>query len=57
VLYEYGLLEQRAGRVAEATRHLQKASEVRRNDPRPAMALIDLHLSQRQTMRGFRLAS
>ncbi len=56
VLYEYGLLEQRAGRMAEASRHLQKASEVRRNDPRPAMALIDLYLSQRQTDQALKVA-
>ena len=47
-LFEYGLLEQRAGRTGEAIRHLQKASEVQRQDVRPALALIDLYLSQRQ---------
>lgn len=47
-LYEYGMLEQRAGRPGEAIRHLQKASEVQRRDVRPALALIDVHLSQRQ---------
>jgi len=49
VLFEYGMLEQRSGRLPEAIRHLQKASEVRRNDLRSAMALIDLYLSQRQS--------
>lgn len=47
-LLEYGVLEQRAGRTAEAIRHLRKASEVQRTDSRPALALIDLHLAQRQ---------
>lgn len=51
-LFEYGMLEQRAGRPVEAIRHLQKASEVQRRDVRPALALIDLHLNQRQTDRA-----
>lgn len=48
VLFEYGMLEQRVGRVAEAVRHLQKAGEVQRRDIRPSLALIELYLSQRQ---------
>ncbi len=48
VLYEYGMLEQRAGRFSEAIRYLQKAGEVQRRDIRPTMALIDLYLSLRQ---------
>jgi len=48
VLYEYGLLEQRAGRPAEAIRHLTKAGEVQRTDPTPLLALIELHLNQKQ---------
>lgn len=48
VLFEYGLLEQRAGRLSEAIRYLQKASEVQRQDLRPALALIDIYLGQRQ---------
>lgn len=47
-LFEYGMLEQRAGRSAEAIRHLQKASEVQRGDSRASIALIELHLGQRQ---------
>jgi putative PEP-CTERM system TPR-repeat lipoprotein len=48
VLYEYGLLEQRAERPAEAIRHLTKAGDVQHNDPSPTLILIDLHLKQRQ---------
>lgn len=48
VLYEYGLLEQRAGKPAEAIRHLTKAGDVQRTDPMPLLALVDLHLNQRQ---------
>jgi putative PEP-CTERM system TPR-repeat lipoprotein len=56
VLFEYGLLERRAGRVAEAIRHLQKASDVQRRDVRPGLALIDLHLAQRQTDQALETA-
>lgn len=47
-LFELGLLERRAGRTAEAIRHLQKAHEVQRRDVRPGMALIETYLVQRQ---------
>jgi len=47
-IFEYGLLEQRAGRTGEAIRHLKKASEVQRRDPRAGLALVDLYLGQRQ---------
>jgi putative PEP-CTERM system TPR-repeat lipoprotein len=56
VLFEYGMLEQRAGRMGEAIRHLQKASEVQRRDARPALALIDLHLGQRQADQALNVA-
>ncbi|MGB4063258.1 MAG: XrtA/PEP-CTERM system TPR-repeat protein PrsT [Azonexus sp.] len=48
VLYEYGLLEQRAGKPVEAIRHLTKAGDVQRTDPTPLLALVDLHLNQGQ---------
>ncbi len=48
VLFEYGTLERRAGRHAEAVRYLAKASEVQRSDPMPGLALIDMHISLRQ---------
>lgn len=56
VLFEYGMLEQRAGRMAEAIRHLQKASEVQRRDVRPGLALIDLYLNQRQSDQALNAA-
>ncbi len=55
-LFEYGMLEQRVGRVAEAVRHLQKASEVQRRDIRPSLALIELYLSQRQADQALNVA-
>lgn len=48
VLFEYGQLEQRAGRTAEAIRYLAKAGTVQRTDPNPTLVLIDLYLNQRQ---------
>lgn len=48
LLFELGLLEQRAGRGDEAIRHLRKANEVQRSDPRPGVALVDLHLARRE---------
>ncbi|WP_313954123.1 XrtA/PEP-CTERM system TPR-repeat protein PrsT [Accumulibacter sp.] len=47
-LLQYGLLEQRAGRAPEAIRHLKKASEVQRRDPRAGLALLDVYLGQKQ---------
>lgn len=48
VLFEYGLLEQRAGRLPDAIRYLAKAGAVQRTDPNPTLVLIDLYLNQRQ---------
>jgi putative PEP-CTERM system TPR-repeat lipoprotein len=48
VLYEFGMVELRAGRAEEAIRHLQKASEVQRRDPRAGLALIEVQHGQRQ---------
>jgi putative PEP-CTERM system TPR-repeat lipoprotein len=48
VLFEYGTLEQRTGRLSEAVRYLTKAGNVQRTDPNPTLALIDLLLNQRQ---------
>ncbi len=47
-MYEFGILEQQAGRAEEAIRHLQKAKEVQRRDPRAGMALVEVQLGQRQ---------
>lgn len=48
LLFEYGRLELRAGRPAEAIRHLTKAGESQRTDPEPTLALIDVYFNQRQ---------
>ena len=48
MLFELGMLEQRAGRPVEALRHLKKANDVQRRDTRPGIALIDLQLGQRE---------
>ena len=42
------LLEQLARNPAEAARHLTKASEVQRRDPRAGLALIDFYLGRRE---------
>ena len=56
VLYEYGQLEQRAGRNAEAARYLMKAGEIQRLDAGPSLALIDLYISQRQNSKALDVA-
>lgn len=56
ILAEYGLLEQRAGRPTEAIRHLTKAGDVQRDDPGPLLALIDLHLGQKQGEEALKVA-
>ena len=48
-LVELAGVEQRAGRPAEALRHLKKANESQRRDMRPGLSLIDLQLAQRLT--------
>ena len=55
-LYEYGLLERRAGRMAEALKRMQKAADVQRRDVRPALALIDFHLSLRESAQALEVA-
>jgi len=47
-LFEYGLLEQAAGRTGEAIRHLKKANEVQRREPRAGLLLVELYLGQQQ---------
>jgi putative PEP-CTERM system TPR-repeat lipoprotein len=56
VLFEYGLLEQRAGRPADAIRYLAKAGNVQRTDPNPSLMLIDLYLNQRQGEQALTVA-
>lgn len=55
-LFEYGLLEQRAGHNAEAIRYLKKASEVQRRDSRPGFALVELYLALGQNEAALALA-
>ncbi|MGQ5523285.1 XrtA/PEP-CTERM system TPR-repeat protein PrsT [Chitinimonas sp. PSY-7] len=55
-IFELGLLEFRAGRPAEAVRHLQKASELPRSDMRPFLALIEVYRSQRQFQYALTIA-
>jgi putative PEP-CTERM system TPR-repeat lipoprotein len=55
-LFEYGMLEQRAGKSTDAIRYLTKASEIQRRDIRPALALIDLYQSQRQPAKALEVA-
>jgi len=56
VLYEYGQLEQRAGRNTEAERYLTKAGEVQRLDPGPSLTLIELYFAQRQNDKALSVA-
>jgi len=56
VMFELGLLEQRAGRPEVAIRHWQKANDIQRTDPRPGLAVLDLLLAQRQTANALELA-
>jgi putative PEP-CTERM system TPR-repeat lipoprotein len=48
LLYQLGTLEQRANRPQEALAHWQHSDEKQRGDARHALAIVDLHLSQRQ---------
>lgn len=55
-LFEYGLLEQSAGRMTEAIRHLRKATAAQRRSPRAGLALIELYLGQKQNAEAVVLA-
>lgn len=48
VLFQLGVLEQRARRPAEAQAYWTEADKVQQKDPRPGLALVDLFLGQRQ---------
>lgn len=47
LLFQKGVLEIRSRRTTEAIEALEKASNFARNDPRPGLALMELHTSQR----------
>ena len=55
-LFEYGQLEQKAGRFAEAIRFLNKAGDVQRSDPAPTLALVELYLGMRQPEKALEIA-
>ena len=48
LLFQMGTLEQRANRPQEALAVWQLSDQKQRGDVRPALAIVDLHLSQRQ---------
>ncbi|HEX2829554.1 MAG TPA: XrtA/PEP-CTERM system TPR-repeat protein PrsT [Burkholderiales bacterium] len=56
VLVELATLEERAGNPAEAIRHLRKAHDTQRRDPRPGLALVELHMRQLQFDRALAAA-
>jgi putative PEP-CTERM system TPR-repeat lipoprotein len=47
VLFELGMLERQARRQAEAVRHFSKANDIQKGDPRPGLALADIHMQRR----------
>lgn len=55
-LFELGLVEYLAGRMGEALRALQKASDVDRRDPRAGLVLVDVYLAQRQPTQALSAA-
>jgi len=55
-LFELGLVEYQAGRMADAMRALQKASDVDRRDPRAGLVLVDVYLAQRQPSQALNAA-
>ncbi len=48
LLFQLGTLEFRAKRPQEALVHWKRADELLRNDPRPGLAIVELHIGQRQ---------
>lgn len=46
LLYELGVLEQKAKQPAEALRYWKKADEAQKFDARPGLAMVDLQLTQ-----------
>ncbi len=56
LLFQLGVLELRAGRPDDALRHLTRATEVQRSDPRPGFAIIELWNSQKQADKALAAA-
>ncbi len=49
LLYQLGVLEERARRPAEAMVHWKRAEQMQKQDPRPGLAIIELLTAQRQS--------
>jgi len=56
VLFQLGALEQSARKPTEAVAYWTEADRVQRKDPRPGLALVDMHLSERQTEKALAAA-
>lgn len=56
VLFQLGRLEESASRLPEAVAYWTEADGTQQKDPRPGLALVSLHLSQRQADKALPLA-
>ncbi len=56
VLFQLGVLEQRAGRHSEALRHWSSANSSQRSDPRAGLAIVELHLAQQDSAKALQTA-
>lgn len=56
VLFELGVIERAAKRPAQAIRQWQRADDIQRVDPRPGLALVELHVEQQQVPRAIEIA-
>lgn len=56
LLFQRGALEFRAGKEADASNFWEQSMEVRPNDPRPGMALLDLYRRQGDLTRALTVA-
>lgn len=56
VLFQLGTLEQSARKLPEAIAYWTEADNSQQKDPRPALALVDAHLSERQPEKALAAA-
>jgi putative PEP-CTERM system TPR-repeat lipoprotein len=56
VLFQLGALEQSARKLPEAIAYWTEADSAQQKDPRPALALVDVYLGERQTEKGLAAA-
>jgi putative PEP-CTERM system TPR-repeat lipoprotein len=56
VLFQLGSLEQSARKLPEAIAYWTEADKVQQKDPRPALALVDVYLTERQADKGMTAA-